>query len=235
KLIVSKGVDLLLAAWPLARAQAPGARLLIAGFGAYRDALERLWAALCAGDLPAAHEIAAAGRSLEGGEPGALRILGSFLSSPPAGYAEACAAAAGSVAFAGRLEHREVAAVLPAADALVFPSTFPEAFGMVAAEAAAAGVLPISAAHSGALEVSRRLAAELPPGTADLVSFGIEEGAVEALAARLGRWLSMPEEERAPARRALSDAVARTWSWERVARDVVAAAAGGREGISAPH
>src|SRR6185295_19774621 len=35
KLIVSKGVDLLLAAWPLVRAKHPEARLEIAGFGEY--------------------------------------------------------------------------------------------------------------------------------------------------------------------------------------------------------
>ena len=48
------------------------------------------------------------------------------------------------------------------------PSTFPESFGMVAAEAAACGALPISAAHSGLLEVSRVLAAELPVPVGDL-------------------------------------------------------------------
>ena len=37
------------------------------------------------------------------------------------------------------------------------PSTFPEAFGMVAVEAAACGALPVSAGHSGMLEVSRQL------------------------------------------------------------------------------
>ena len=42
KLIVSKGVDLLLAAWPLVLAQVPRARLVVVGFGAYRDGFERL-------------------------------------------------------------------------------------------------------------------------------------------------------------------------------------------------
>ena len=58
---------------------------------------------------------------------------------------------AGSVEFIGRLEHDEVAELLPEAEALVMPSTFPEAFGMVAAEAAACGALPVSAGHSGML------------------------------------------------------------------------------------
>ena len=62
------------------------------------------------------------------------------------------------VVFTGRLDHDELAELLPACEALVVPSTFPEAFGMVAAEAAACGVLPISAAHSGLAEVSGALA-----------------------------------------------------------------------------
>src|SRR6202000_3041558 len=41
KLIVSKGVDLLLAAWPLVRAKHPHVRLQLAGFGAYEDGLRR--------------------------------------------------------------------------------------------------------------------------------------------------------------------------------------------------
>ncbi len=39
KLIVSKGVDLLLAAWPRVVARVPEARLVVVGFGTYRDAL----------------------------------------------------------------------------------------------------------------------------------------------------------------------------------------------------
>src|SRR4051812_35578137 len=62
KLIVSKGVDLLLAAWPLVLARAPAARLVVVGFGSYREGLEALQAALAAGDLERAVEIAEAGR-----------------------------------------------------------------------------------------------------------------------------------------------------------------------------
>ena len=42
KLIVSKGVDLLFAAWPLVVDRVPDARLLVVGFGTYRDALDAL-------------------------------------------------------------------------------------------------------------------------------------------------------------------------------------------------
>ncbi|OLE38694.1 MAG: hypothetical protein AUG48_01070 [Actinobacteria bacterium 13_1_20CM_3_68_9] len=226
KLIVSKGVDLLLAAWPLVHRTNPGARLLVVGFGEYAPALERLWAALAAGDLDQAREIASKGRALEGGEEKPLRMLGAFLAEPDAGYLEAARDAAPSVAFAGRLEHEEVGRLVPATDALVFPSTFPEAFGMVAAEAAAAGVLPVSAAHSGAAEVSRALAAALPPDVGELVSFPLDDGAVRGIAARLNTWLGLDEPTRERARRALVDTASELWSWEGVARGVLAASSG---------
>jgi glycosyltransferase involved in cell wall biosynthesis len=234
KLIVSKGVDLLLAAWPLVHSAHPQARLQIAGFGEYEAGLRRLLAALERGDLEDAREVARLGRALEGGEEQPLKILSAFLAEPPDGYAEAARAAAGSVELIGRLEHDEVAALLPEAEALVMPSTFPEAFGMVAVEAAACGALPVSAGHSGMLEVSRQLAGDLPAEVAELTSFRVERGAVEALADRLDSWLSLPEAERDAARRGLVETVGRLWSWEGVARGVLAAAAGELDSIPAP-
>jgi glycosyltransferase involved in cell wall biosynthesis len=234
KLIVSKGVDLLLAAWPSVRARHPGARLEIAGYGEYEQGLRRLLAALDSGDLDDAREVAELGRGLEGGSAEPLPILRSFLANPPAGYAEAARGMASSVELIGRLEHDEVAELLPGAEALAMPSTFPEAFGMVAAEAAACGVLPVSAGHSGMLEVSRELARTLPPAAAGLVSFPVEEGAVEAIATRLNSWLELPEDERTMAREALVATAHRLWSWEGVARGVLAASAGCLDQLPAP-
>jgi glycosyltransferase involved in cell wall biosynthesis len=234
KLIVSKGVDLLLAAWPLVRAAHPGARLEIAGFGAYEDGLRRLLAALEQGDLDDAREVARLGRGLEGGEEKPLSILSDFLADPPAGYVEKARAAAGSVELVGRLEHDQVADFFPRAEAMVMSSTFPEAFGMVAVEAAACGTFPVSAGHSGMLEVSRQLRSALPEAIGALTSFPVEAGAVEAIAARLDAWLSTPEPERERARATLVETVARLWSWEGVARGVLAAAAGELDDLPPP-
>jgi len=96
KLIVSKGVDLLLAAWPLVLRSVPDARLAIVGFGAYREGLERLISHLADGDLEGAKAIALAGRALE--TPAAnsvpLRYLHAFLSSLSGASAEAYRVAA---------------------------------------------------------------------------------------------------------------------------------------------
>jgi glycosyltransferase involved in cell wall biosynthesis len=193
-----------------------------------------LLAALDGGDLDDAREVAELGRGLEGGSAEPLPILSAFLADPPDGYVEAAEGIARSVEFIGRLEHDEVAELLPEADALAMPSTFPEAFGMVAAEAAACGVLPVSAGHSGMLEVSRELAKTLPPEAAELVSFPAEEGAVEAIADRLNRWFELPEDKRVEAREALVGTARQLWSWEGVARGVLAASAGQLDDLSAP-
>lgn len=225
KLIVSKGVDLLAAAWPLIHREDPGARLLIAGFGAYEIGLRALVTALEDGDLEAARHIAEEGRGLEGGEPAPLEYLRSFLAAPPAGYLEAARAAAGSVSFSGRLEHDEVAAVVPCADAMVVPSTFPEAFGMVAAEAAASGALPVCADHSGLAEVTAVLGREVP-AVRGLIGFGRGPGAVGEIAAKVGGWLALAPAERAGIGLNIAECADRNWSWRGVAEDVISASAG---------
>ena len=75
-------------------------------------------------------------------------------------------------------------------------------------------------------EVSRQLAAALPEEIGSLTSFPVAEGAIEAIAANLNRWLSLPEAEREEARGALVETARRLWGWEAVARTVLAAARG---------
>jgi glycosyltransferase involved in cell wall biosynthesis len=229
KLIVSKGIDLLAAAWPLV----PGARLVVIGFGGFRDGFERLVDALACGDRDAALEIARAGRELEGGPRAPLRHLQAFLESAGDDYWAAARGLRERVVLTGRLEHDELAPLLAACEALVFPSTFPEAFGMVAAEAAACGVLPISAAHSGAAEVSAVLAAAVPRAARDWLSFPIDDGAVRAIAGRVNAWLQAPQELRAHTREALVATARERYSWEGVAEGVIAAGQGRTEAVTA--
>ncbi len=230
KLIVSKGVDLLLAAWPLVVERVPGARLCVVGFGTNRDALHAMVRALGEGDLAALREIAARGRELEGGPPGELRYLAAFLDGMDdarrRSYRRAAAKAAGRIVFTGRLEHDDLPDLLCACRAQVVPSTFPEAFGMVAAEAAGCGALPLSASHSGLAEVSAVLAEALAPELRPLLSFDRGPGAVEEIADKLVRWLSLPEDQRVGASESLARVARGSFGWEAVAEGVIAAASG---------
>jgi glycosyltransferase involved in cell wall biosynthesis len=226
KLIVSKGVDLLLAAWPLVVERVPNARLVVVGFGTYFDALGRFVEALGARDLDALREIAARGRELEGGPPGELHHLSAFLDSAGDGWLAAAPAAAERIHFTGRLEHDDLPLLLPACEAQVMPSTFPESFGMVAAEAAACGALPLSANHSGMAEVTATLSPALPERLRPLMSFDVGPGAVREIASKLVEWLELDPAEREEARAALAAEAARRYSWESVAKGVIEAASG---------
>ena len=132
-------------------------------------------------------------------------------------YRETLEAAAGPrTLFTGPLEHRHLVHLLALADATVVPSIFPEAFGMVAAEAAAAGSPPLVARHSGLAEIADGLEQEYPPHLRHLASFATGDAA--ELAAKLSELLALPEPDRAAVREAARNATVNRWSWAGVAR-----------------
>jgi glycosyltransferase involved in cell wall biosynthesis len=134
--------------------------------------------------------------------------------------AELEAAAPPGTLFTGALEHRHLVHLLPLADAAVVPSIFPEAFGMVAAEAAAAGCPPLVARHSGLEEIAEGLEAEYPREHRDLTSF--RTGDVDDLRAKLERLLALSPEERAGLAAAARTAAVSRWSWRSVAQRLLA-------------
>jgi glycosyltransferase involved in cell wall biosynthesis len=117
--------------------------------------------------------------------------------------------------FTGPLEHRHLVHLLPLGDVTVVPSIFPEAFGMVAAEAAAAGSPPLVARHSGLEEIAEGLEAEYPPEYRHLTSFAT--GDVADLTTKLRELLSLPEAEHARISAAARGATEKRWSWSSVA------------------
>jgi len=118
------------------------------------------------------------------------------------------------VLFTGPLEHRHLVHLIPLCDVTVVPSIFPEAFGMVAAEAAAGGSLPLVARHSGLAEIAEGLEADYPPDHRDLASFATGEGG--DLADKLRRLLALSSDDRQALRKAARAAVVERWSWEHV-------------------
>jgi glycosyltransferase involved in cell wall biosynthesis len=122
--------------------------------------------------------------------------------------------------FTGALEHRHLVHLLPLADVTVVPSIFPEAFGMVAAEAAAAGSPPLVARHSGLAEVAAGLEAEYPERFRHLASF--ESGDVADLARKLNELLALSPADRDELKHAARKAVVDRWSWASVAQRLLA-------------
>ena len=123
------------------------------------------------------------------------------------------------VLFTGPLEHRHLVHLLALADVAVVPSIFPEAFGMVAAEAAAAGCPPIVADHSGLGEIARGLEEDYPPGRGGLASF--PNGDPVALRERLDAVLALHGADREALRAAARKAAVQRWSWSSVARQIL--------------
>jgi len=124
--------------------------------------------------------------------------------------------------FTGPLEHRHLRHLLPLCDVTVVPSIFPEAFGMVAAEAAAAGSPPLVARHSGLAEVAAGIEERYPERFRHLASFA--RGDAGDLADKLRELLALPARDRDELARAARAAVVERWSWAGVAARLLAPA-----------
>ena len=200
KLIPQKGVELMLSAQRIARHDA---HALVVGFGSDREWLAALASALERGDADAL---------------GWLRDRG----LPIGELAPTEDVRGRDVVFTGRLDHRYAPEALAAMDVQVVPSILEEAFGMVAAEGAAAGALPLVARHSGLGEVGAALEREI--GHPGLLTFEPGERAVANLGAGIDRLLGLPAAEREELRAAVSAFVGREWTWDRTAAGMLAAA-----------
>ena len=123
------------------------------------------------------------------------------------------------VLFTGALEHRHISRLWPLCDVAVVPSTFPEAFGMVAAEAAASSVPPVVAGHSGLATVAAVLEQHYPEEFAALTSF--ENGDVAGLTQILATILLLPRAARDRMGAAARAAAIAHWSWQGVATRLI--------------
>ncbi len=212
KLMASKGVHHLLAALGLVTTPA---RCVVVGYGGFEVGLRALAAALGDRDRQRALEVA------EEGEGYPLHGLAAFLRDAPASY---FARAGGvDVEFTGRLEHGPLSRLLPTFDVLVVPSVVPEAFGMVAAEAAACGVLPVVPAHSGIGEVGAAIQTEL--GRPGLLTYDPADP-ITGIAARIDEVLSLDGEERRKMEGVAVGLSRARWSWRVVAERLLDLAAG---------
>ena len=225
KYLPTKGLRVLLAALPLILRHRPRARVVAVGFGEDREFLE------------AGAELLDAGRRdlferffLEADESGTLRGLIAYLADPTraAAYYDA---ARGKLRerfiTTGIMEQDDLGSLVGYADLTVAPSIFPEAFGLVGAEALAAGVLPILTAGSGFEEVARTYvdAFEDLLGGTDLSPLPVDGDLVIELADRSVALLealdALSRGEREQLRCRARSLAEKSFSWERAARDLL--------------
>jgi glycosyltransferase involved in cell wall biosynthesis len=209
KLIVSKGVHHFLAALGLTTIQ--DLRAVVIGYGGFEPELRRMAAALASGDFDAVASVARTGeRALMD------RLLAFIDAVDELRYARRASQI--EIDFAGRLDHEPLSRVLPTFDVLVVPSVVPEAFGMVAAEAAACGVLPLVPRHSGIGEVGRALEDAIDsPGT---LTYDPEDP-IAGIAEGIDSILALDPVRREEMEGAATSFARRKWSWRTIADDLL--------------
>ena len=213
KLIANKGVhDLLVAVGLLEQP----VELVIVGFGDMEGRLRTLADALGRADATAA------AACLDPSDP-RERAAHDALTGP-AGMAIAQAAARSKIRFTGRLEHEPLSRLLPAIDVIVVPSILAEAFGMVAAEAAVCGVVPVVPDHSGIGEVGRTLEAEV--GRPGLCTYPVDDR-VRGIAERVTELTAIPPDELRELGLRMAAFARQRWSWTRCAGDLLSLATEG--------
>lgn len=208
-LIENKGVHHLLASLPLI--ERPQVKAVFVGAGALDQQLKDLWTAIKSRDRQAMLQFPITGPN----------HLSRFVAQIDTDYFDRAQGI--EVEFIGHLDHEPLSKLLPRFDVLAVPSVLPEAFGLVAAEAAACGVLPIVPDHSGIGEVGAAVEEYLQrPG---LLTFQSSQPIV-SLAGAINRVAELSAAERAQMEAAGSDLAHQRWSWEVVAERLLEAASG---------
>ncbi len=216
RLLWTKGLHHAVASLPLALRKNPRLRLIVVGDGPMRRPLEEFITLLDLGDIDAARRLAATEPEFQAVDRYGP-VIPPFSEDGERAYAAAARGTLGArVHFTGHLAHGKLAPLFAAADISLAPSVFPEAFGLVSIEAAAAGAIPIATYQSGLCSpldvVSAAIGAPelrgLAPGT------GLTEGLAFTMNSVMGRY---PTRD-AAFRGRLHKVAAETFSWEVVSR-----------------
>lgn len=168
RLLLEKGVHCLITALPRIMAEHPTARLLIAGDGVDREALELLVYALDTGDKEMVSRVLQAGvmarAVMEGEMKGATQYLEEFFAriDQDEYLAQARGKIADRVIFTGHLPPFALTRLLACSEVCIIPSIVKEAFPMVSIEVLSSGIVPVAAYFSGLVPILDEVAGEIP-------------------------------------------------------------------------
>lgn len=161
KLMVDKGVHVLLAAAPLILQEFPDARFLIIGGGPFRAGVELLAAAVERGRVSALPAVETAMAQFEPHNIGFSHVS-KFLRAAVGSREYPVHLLRGRLVFTGPVSQDVLCRVMPLAHVSVIPSLVPEALPLVFLEALASGVLPVCAEAGGLAEMVGRLVEQVP-------------------------------------------------------------------------
>ena len=144
KFLQTKGIGELLTIAPSIIAKNPKVKFIFSGFGSYREHMEQLLDAYTDGDLKKALNIGKAGNFIS-----EINIEDYFT--------KISQKIRKKIIITGFLNHDLLSQILPMSSICIVPSKLSEAFGMVAVEAMACGVVPICNNHSGLKDILETL------------------------------------------------------------------------------
>lgn len=160
KYLWTKGVQLLIAAAPLIMKGHQDIRFILVGFGSSRAYFEAMIDALNKGEEETYLNLITHPETYDKEiDPNSAQFFSSLAvklhDEDFAGdYFSAAKGKIGSAfVFTGFLGHNQLKSLIACSEITVAPSIFPEAFGLVAAEALSSGVIPLQTNHSGFAEV----------------------------------------------------------------------------------
>ena len=137
-----KGIGELVAAFPAVLQNIPKARLLLIGYGPYREHMEGMLSSLESGNVESFIAFCQAGNFLDS-SPDQLRTIFRKLSPEERQR----------ITVTGITEHSQLCEILPIASVSIVATKGAEAFGMVMVESMSSGVLPLGNYHSGLADV----------------------------------------------------------------------------------
>ena len=160
KYLWTKGIQLLITAAPIVFLEHPETKFIVVGFGSYRGYLESLVNALETGNESVFIELLRNEKFFTNEkENNSIKYYEKLLGKleehdfSKSYFKAAKNNIADKIIFTGIMTHDELKDLIPVSNITIAASIFPEAFGMVAVEALASGVLPMQTNHSGFRDV----------------------------------------------------------------------------------
>lgn len=226
KYLWTKGLHLIIFGIPKVLQQFPKAKFVFVGFGPYREPCEVIINALASNKLDELDEVLNAQNPLFKGEEGNVKLLQEILVQEKQALSQIISNLSfdirDNIVFTGIAEHKELVKLLPAMDALIAPSVFPEAFGMVAIEAMACGVYPVLTYQSAFKEISDEVIEAVQDYPFKINKVFLDENASDNIANNLIEYFtykaSLSTDDFKSLQTILRDVVMQNYSWEGIAQ-----------------
>ena len=224
KYLWTKGIYLILLAIPKILKENPNTNFIISGFGPFREPAEIIVNCLATGNVDLLLKSVKNNPLFHGDEGKHLPLIIDILEKHGASIQKDVQALnfdiRSKITFTGILNHKQLVNLLPAMDVLIAPSVFPEAFGMVAIEAASCGVYPVLTYQSAFREIGDQIR-ELVDGRVHIDNVELNVTASDNIANNTNAYLktrdNMSEAQLIAFKESLRKLVVDNYSWEGIA------------------